>query len=172
VLNRGAILVIALAATGLVAASIAVWYQHRQTRQALDLWGAATAQRIERAAGVELVALNAGKGANSSVKDGRFDAEAAIDISHAPGVLHFRRSLLQDANFDWDSQNEAAVSESDWEYAVRFSDDEGSAIVLFDLDRGVVANRAAPQRVARITEKMSQGLGRFFSESLDAKGAD
>jgi hypothetical protein len=166
--NRGAILVIALAATGLVAASVAVWYQHRQTRRALALWGAAAAQRIERAPVVELVELD--DGGRTTIRT--FDAEAAIDISQARGLLHFRRSLLQDANFDWDSANETALSASDWDFAVRFSDGEASVVVLFDLGRGVVANHAAPGKVAVVTERTSKGLGRFFRESLDANGAD
>jgi hypothetical protein len=149
-----------LAGAGLAAASVAVWYQHRQTRRALDLWGPASAQRIERAPTVKLVALD------SATTGGMRNPEAGIDISHAPGVLHFRRSLLQDANFDWDAENDPAKSEIDWDYAARFTDDEGSIVVLFDLDCGVVANRAAADRVARVTEKMTAGLRRFFEENL------
>jgi hypothetical protein len=160
VFNRGAILVILLVVAGLTAASVAVWYQHRQTRRALDLWGAATAQRIERAAVVELFELD------GDTPSGILDDEPAVDISSAPGVLHFRRSLLQDANFHWQPASEAVESDNTWDYAARFSDDEGNVTVLFDLDRGTVANRAAPGRVALVTEKMSLGLSRFFDEVL------
>src|SRR5687768_9637678 len=159
-------LVIALVVAGLAAASVAVWYQHRQTRRALDLWGAAAAQCIERAPVVKLVALDGGGRTGSSTTGETFDAGAATDISRAPGLLHFRRSLLQDANFDWNSENEAAVSDRDWDYAVRFSDEVGSVVVLFDLDRGIVANRAASERVARITEKMSRGMSRFLDDNI------
>jgi hypothetical protein len=143
-----------------MAASVAVWYQHQLTRRALDFWGARLAQRIEQGSIVELFAL----------KDGTADAALAsrspIDLSHVPGVLHFRRSLLQDANFDWDAQNQPAVSDRDWDFAVRFSDDEGSILVLFDLDRGVVANRSKPDSFARVSEKTSRGLRKFFEENL------
>ena len=167
VINRGTVLVIAMAGAGLMAASVAVWYQHRQTRRALDLWGPAAAQRIERAGKVDLVELDGGRTADGAAGD-MAHAEAAVDISHAPGVLHFRRSLLQDANFDWDAENDTAMSDNDWDYAARFSDEEGNnVVVLFDLNRGVVANRAAADRVVRVTEKMSEGLRRFFDEILN-----
>jgi hypothetical protein len=151
---------VALTAAGLTAASVAVWYQHRQTRRALDFWGAALAQRIERATVVELFELNSG------TAEGTPRAQAAIDISHAPGVLHFRRSLLQDANFVWDAQDKPAASASDWDFSVRFSDDEGSMVVLFELDRGMIASRDTPERVVQVTEKMSLGLRLFFEEQL------
>jgi hypothetical protein len=149
-----------LTAAGLTAASVAVWYQHRQTRRALDFWGAALAQRIEQAAVAELFELNSGKG------NGTPRARAAIDISHAPGALHFRRSLLQDANFFWDAQDKPAVSESDWDFAVRFSDDEGSIVVLFELDQGMIASRDTLERIVPVTEKMRRGLRLFFDEQL------
>lgn len=166
--NRGAILVIALAAAGLAAASVAVWYQHRQTRRALDLWGAAAAQRIERAALVELVELLNGTRADGATGGGMWNAKSAIDISRVRGLLHFRRSLLQDANYDWDSEKIPILSNSDWDYAVRFSDDDGREIVLFDLDHGIVANRGRPERAARVTEKTWRGLGLFFEEAISA----
>jgi hypothetical protein len=170
--NRGAILVIVLALAGLAAASLAVWYQHRQTRRALDLWGAAAAQRIERAPVVELLELNNESREVGDTTGGMLPAETAIEISSAPGLLHFRRALLQDANFDWDSQATPVVSDSNWDYAVVFSDDEGSVLVLFDLDQGLVANRAATGKVAILTERMLKGINQFFSESLEANGAD
>jgi hypothetical protein len=164
-MNRGAVLVIALAVAGLAAASVAVWFQHRQTRQALALWGAPAAQRIERAPVVEIVELDDSRRADSGDTDGMLDPAAAIDFSQARGLLHFRRSLLQDANFDWSSDN-APVSDGEWDYVVWFSDDEGSVVVLFDMDRGIVANRAATERVARMTEKMSRGMSRFLDDII------
>jgi hypothetical protein len=161
-------LVIALTAAGLAAASVAVWYQHRQTRRALDLWGAAAAQSIERAAVVELVELEDGGRAGGSSAVGIWDAEKAINISRARGLLHFRRSLLQDANFDWNSAKTPTVSNSEWDYAVRFSDEDDSVVVLFDLAQGLVANRALPERVARVTERTSRGLELFFEEAIAA----
>jgi hypothetical protein len=169
--NRGAMLVIALAAAGLAAASIAVWYQHRQTRRALDLWGAAAAQRIERAVLVELLELQDGSGADGGTGQSRWDAASAIDISHARGSLHFRRSLLQDANFHWNSAGDTGIqtiSVSDWDYAVRFSDEEASVVVLFDVDGGLIAKQASNTRIVRLTEKTSQGLELFFEEAIAA----
>jgi hypothetical protein len=171
VINRGTVLVIALAGTGLVAASVAVWYQHRQTRRALDLWGPAVAQRIERAPTIELVVLEGGR-VNSGTTEGALHVEPAVDISRAAGVLHFRRSLLQDANFVWDAEKAPAMSSSDWDYAVRFSDEEGSVTIMFDLDGGVVADRAVPKTAVRLAEKTARGVGSFFAEIRQQRRSD
>jgi hypothetical protein len=170
VINRGTVLVIAMAAAGLVAASIAVWYQHRQTHRALDLWGAAAAQRIERAAVVELFDLS-GVGRAGGLTSGTLDDKRAVDISRARGLLHFRRSLLQDANFQWYSAGDTeiqTISDSDWDFAVRFLDQEKSVVVLFDLDGGSISKRESKARIVRLTEKTSRGLELFFEEAIAA----
>jgi hypothetical protein len=171
VINRGTVLVIALAGTGLVAAGVAVWYQHQLTRQALDLWGPAAAQLIEGAPAIELVDLR-GDRMNGGTTGGVLHSADAVDISHAPGVLHFRRSLLQDANFVWDSGKAPAISNTDWDYAVRFSDEVGSVTITFDLDRGVVADRAVRETAVRLSEKTARGVSRFFDEILQQGPSD
>ena len=159
--NRGAILVTLLVVAGLAAALAAVWNQYRQTHRALAFWGTEIVQLIETAATVELVDV--------ASKMKRFDeanrVPEPLDISRAPGLIHFRRSLLEDANFDW-AARDAAVADGDWDFAVRFSGNEKTITVLLDLDRRLAANKSSASDTAVLTATTAHGLDRFFQEQL------
>jgi len=129
--GRHAVLVmVGLAA---VLACFAVWFQWNQTRRCLALYGPAAARAIQSAGRVELWSLSA--------DGGRPRATRALDVSRAPGLVHLRRGLVEDANFSWDTHTPAAgpLAAADWDVALAFygtASREPAAIVAVDLDGG------------------------------------
>ncbi|MEX2142119.1 MAG: hypothetical protein WD894_22825 [Pirellulales bacterium] len=163
--NRGVVLVLLLLVAGLAAAASAIWHQYRQTRQALNFWGPEAAYLIGHAPSVELTELPHREPGDQSARDETRAQQRMIDISQARGLVHFRRSLLEDHNFDWDIDSPAASS-SDWDYTVRFSDDEASLELAFDLNRHLVGVQAGDGGTAVVTDTMAEGLAQFFKETL------
>ena len=166
--NRGVLLVLLLLLAGLAAAIGAYWYQYRQTRHALAFWDGEVASLINRAPLIELVRFGSSE-SDSTSADVR-SANDRADISSAPGVVHFRRSLLEDASFDWEATPSIASDKIGWDYAVQFSDQQTSATILVDFDEHIVALSPSNDRLAKLNDKMAAGAARFFAEQF-AKSA-
>ena len=171
--NRGVILVLFLLAAGMAATGGAIWYQHRQSRQMLRFWGPDVAQLIDSAPKVELFALSSGN--VPAVEENNPASSAAIDISDARGLIHFRRSLLEDGSFDAVNVEQSVPSEADWDYAVRFSNADSSVLVVFNLDdrrlvKKTAGNLADDRGVALISERVAQGLATFFEDQTQTSG--
>jgi hypothetical protein len=164
--NHGAILVLLLLAAGLTAAGAAIWHQYRQTRRALEYWGTEVADLIGNASSVELATWQP---PSADARSNQADPQRPwFDISKARGLVHFRRSLLEDENFVWDDTPPARDIE--WDYAVRFGGDKDDAELVFDLDRGLVAERSHADVPAILTARMVIGLAHFFEETLQQGG--
>jgi hypothetical protein len=91
----GTWLVGGLVGLGLVAAATGIWFQRQQTRRCLEFYGSQAARRIAAAPSVRLVVLA------PSDRAGRLVAVRSFDVSKAPGLVHLRRGLVEDANFAW-----------------------------------------------------------------------
>jgi len=132
---RGTRLVMLMVVLALSLALFAVWFQWRQTRKCLAFYGSETAGHIQSAPRVELWEL-----------DGRADQpRRRRDITGARGLVHLRRGLVEDANFEWPSETgptdhaERAPNGAGWEAALAFfgSSDahEPATILLLDFAR-------------------------------------
>ncbi len=166
-MNRGKLVSLILIALGLSAAVLAVGYQYRATRRTLAFWGGEAAALIARAPQVELLFLAPpveGTDPSSATYslDKALAGARAIDISSARGVVHLRHSLVEDATFDWNPP--AGKPKGAWTHALRFSDDDRSAVVAFDLI-SEQATLAPTQSVVSI-RPISRGLKTFFDEQL------
>jgi len=128
------VLALLLLAAGL--GLFAVWFQWGQTRRCLAFFGAEAARSIQSAPRVELWSLTA---------DGeRIRATRRRDVSEAAGLVHLRRGLVEDFNFDWPAGDQTAGGRSRgalppaaWDAALAFSDGRGAppaVIVVFDFD--------------------------------------
>lgn len=122
---------------GLGAAVAAILFQRHQTHRCLAFYGADHARRIAAAPIVELVTLEPGPRPAVVV------ARERRDISRAPGLVHLRRGLVEDANFMWhDVPNADSRVERDaaavrgtvpdgrlprdaWDIAIEFSEPAG-----------------------------------------------
>jgi hypothetical protein len=161
--SRGRILVIGLLGLGLAAALAAVWQQHRQSRQALGYWGVDVVELIAKAERVKLVRLEDAQSSKLSSKP-EIERSREINLGHAPGLVHFRHSLLEDINFDWERRPNVAAE--DWDYAVHFSDGEQSVTILFDVDGASIWKKASDLPAVGVTERMARGCATFFEEQL------
>lgn len=132
--SLGSILVLGLIGIGVVAAGIGIWFQWQQTRHCLAFYGVDTAGRISRAPRVELWQL---KSPTASGHTGRLIAVHRLDVTTAKGLVHLRRGLVEDANFDW---KETVVSEplpdAAWDVAFVFADVTGEKGSLLAVDFG------------------------------------
>ncbi len=91
---------------------------------------------------------------------------SAVDLSAAQGLVHFRRSLLEDDSFvDWyvEPPGDSAVR---WDYAVRFSDGDEAVVVFFNTQQGWVAQQSAIRRLARVNDQVAGGAKTFLTENL------
>lgn len=87
--------VAAIVLLGFCLAGFAFWFQWRQTRRCLDFLGADVARAISRAERVELWRLGSGERPRRPVAIGR------QDVSRAPGLVHLRHALVEDASYVW-----------------------------------------------------------------------
>ena len=111
----GARIVGGMLALGVALAVFAVWYQWGQTRRCLGFYGSEAAHRIQVAPRVELWRLDP-DGAAVRPDSG----DRCRDVSGARGLVHLRRGLVEDANFDWNGS--PSVEESGSALALAFFD--------------------------------------------------
>lgn len=177
--GRGTRLVIGLLALGLAAAATGIWFQWQQTRRCLDFYGATAARRISAAPTVELWTLVPGS------HPGRLRAFGRRDVSQARGLVHLRRGLVEDANFEWDASSGATgdlggrLPDEAWTFALAFTDPAhpgGAATVVafsvaadgaspsHDGGRAAMAVVGRPGRVA--LGRIAAGLQRWVAATL------
>ncbi len=161
-----------LLAVGL--AVFAVWFQWGQTRRCLHFLGPVGARRIQTAERVELWIVAAG--------GDKLRVQQRFDVSRAPGLVHLRRGLIEDVNFNWNVETVVPGVEPSggrpsgrlpaeaWDLAIAFleapaaqakqrpaasTEQPGMTVLAFDLDgRGAMTVVGRPGRV---------GLGRLAS---------
>ena len=172
--SRGTWLVAGLLLLGLAAAITGIWFQWQQTRRCLEFYGPAAARRIAAAPTVELLLVRAGTGAS------RLAAHTRIDVSKAPGLVHLRRGLVEDANFKWqgtdarDRGGEAGGAATArlpldaWDVALVLSEPLGSTTLVIDFDPsgGALAVVGQPGRIG--LGRIGPGLEKWIRSTLSA----
>ena len=157
-------LVIGLLALGLLAAGIGVWFQWQQTRRCLAFYGTRATEQISKSPFVEMWQLKPLSGGRHT---GRLEAVLVEDITEAKGLVHLRRGLVEDANFQWVEGNteRAPLADAAWDLALVFFDSKqknGSERTVVVIDFGENSQKAnltvvgRPGRVA--LGKMGKGL--------------
>jgi len=169
--SRGTWLVAALLLLGLAAAITGIWFQWQQTRRCLDFYGPAAARRIAAAPTVELLLMQPG------AEPGRLVARSRIDISKAPGLVHLRRGLVEDANFNWQGTDAGAsgggaalerLPLDAWDVALVFSEPLGHTTLVIDLDPagGSLAAVGQPGRIG--LGRIGPGLEKWVRSTVNA----
>ncbi len=146
-IRRGPWVIVCIFSLALAMAAYAWQLQRTRGRQVLAYLGWEHAERIARASSVELWALRplpAG-----SVPADRMPATRTLriagvrhamvqrkDLSRAPGIVHARQALLDDASFHWPAA--AGGAPATWQVALRFEQDGRETLLAFDLNRGLV----------------------------------
>ena len=160
--TRGRSLVVGLVLLGFAGAVAGIAYQRLQTGRCLGFYGAEVAHLVNTAPRVELLRLAPGG------SPGRLVARDVRDVTLAKGLVHLRRGLVEDANFDWQPAAQATrLPDAAWDLAFVFSDPAvpgRRAMLAIDLDSGgslAVVGRSGRVRLGRITsglEKWIAGL--------------
>lgn len=142
-------------------AAFAVWFQWNQTKRCLALYGPATAHAIQDAKRVELWSLAA--------EGGRPRLVTARDVSRAPGLVHLRRGLVEDANFAWDEAAGGRLPATSWDTALAFygvASGEPLAVVALDLDEpGWLTVVGRPGRIG--LGRLAKGLRTWIRATTD-----
>ena len=163
--SRGTWLVAGLLLLGLAAAITGIWFQRHQTRRCLEFYGPAAARRIAAAPTVELLLVQPGQG------PGQLGAQTRIDISKAPGLVHLRRGLVEDANFSWQASGGAVPERlplESWDVAFVFSEPLGCTTLVIDLDPsgGALAAVGQPGRIG--LGRIRPGLEKWIRSTVNA----
>ena len=157
-------LVIGLLALGLLAAGIGVWFQWQQTRRCLAFYGTRATEQISKSPFVELWQLKPLSGGRHT---GRLEAVLVEDITEAKGLVHLRRGLVEDANFQWVEGNteRAPLADAAWDLALVFFDskqknESEQTVVVIDFgENSQKANLTVVGRPGRVAlGKMGKGL--------------
>ena len=157
-------LVIGLLALGLLAAGIGVWFQWQQTRRCLAFYGTRATEQISKSPFVELWQLKPLSGGRHT---GRLEAVLVEDITEAKGLVHLRRGLVEDANFQWVEGNteRAPLEDAAWDLALVFFDSkqrnesERTVVVIDFGENSQKANLTVVGRPGRVAlGKMGKGL--------------
>lgn len=169
-LIEGKYAILAVVILGLAGAIGGWWYRSQLQRRAIALWGLESAELMQRAPQVELLRLapqndDVERDAENSLSfgDTRLGIVQRIDVSHAPGLVHLRHSLISDQSFVWSAPLETC--QPHWPYALRFADDQHSATLVVDF---ACRQALLAERSARVSiEPMAQGLEVFVNEQLE-----
>jgi len=161
---RGSWLVAGLLLLGLTAAITGIWFQWQQTRRCLAFYGPAAARRIAASPAVELVLVQPGGQA------GQLVTQTRIDVSKAAGLVHLRRGLVEDANFNWQAGGAAQprLPSAAWDVALVFSEPLGSTTLVIDFDSagGALAVVGQPGRIG--LGRIGPGLEKWIRSTLSA----
>jgi len=175
----GTWLVAGLLLLGVAAAVTGVWFQRHQTRRCLEFYGSSAARLIAAAPTVELLLVKPGTG------PGRLAVRTRIDVSKAPGLVHLRRGLVEDANFGWsaDGTIPAAASQTRlpaeaWDVALVFTETgrinaptqprgtgQTTLVIDFDPAGGCLAMVGQPGRIG--LGRIGTGLEKWIRATLD-----
>lgn len=152
-------LVAALLVVGAALACFAIWFQWQQTRRCLSFYGSDAARRIQYATRVELWEPSAA----SADAPAALESAVHTDISRAAGLVHLRRGLVEDANFDW---QRAADAGDAWDAALAFYDPAAATpatVLVIDFDpAGSTLGVAGSERrvgLGRIEKGLRSWLG-------------
>lgn len=155
---------------GVGLAVFAIWFQWRQTRRCLAFYGAPAARAIAAAPRVEMW--------DSPIlgADGRPTAVHRLDVSRTAGLVHLRRGLVEDANFDWSATRDPVPAEprTGWDRGLAFyadaSGNDPHALLFFSFEAsgGRMEARGRPGSVG--LGRMGPGL-RTWLDQASAAGA-
>ncbi|MEO1970324.1 MAG: hypothetical protein ABGX07_02155 [Pirellulaceae bacterium] len=153
-MNRGKLVIVVMFTVSAGMAGFALWFQYNAGKNCMKYWGAESAERIQNATRVHLVALTHPsdgsqvatplvEGAGSSattiplgndelmLNSVRYTITREREISARPGLKHLQRALVEDRTFDWDSDRRD--TRPNWNYLLVFTNQTGQSTVAVDL---------------------------------------
>jgi hypothetical protein len=182
----GKLVIVVVLLLAFAGAGFSWWYRYSSTRESVRFWGGQNASLIRDAQLVHLITVgpmdpdhvhdpNAVYADHYHVPDGLVGVLERRDVTHAPGLVHLRRELLMDRNFE--SHNGVLASANDWQYGLEFRDAETSLpfVVFFTADcrRLLRYPSTIGPGVAKLEPTFAEGLKSVLDEwrTLDASSA-
>ena len=158
--SRGTAVVAGMLATALALAAFAVWFQWRQTRRCLDFYGGDVARLVQTALRVELWRLDPTTG------DAPPQPRMRTVVTTAPGIVHLRRGLVEDANFVWNGRASPGGRPT-WSVALAFFPETGAepAVLLFDTGAETPAVSVAGRPGFMVPGAIAAGLRTWLAEA-------
>ena len=161
--TSGKLVILAMIALALAAAAASFWYHRATGARALEFWGPEAARHIARAPLIDVWEIGGQEGRPPHKTQRVAVAGAAIvrqwDASHARGVGNIRRTLIEDASYDWTRRSHVGGR---WRYHLRFSDEHGHAHVWLS-DEGTAAPKPDGP-VVQLTPEAFASLKGFFDD--------
>jgi hypothetical protein len=133
---RGRLIAIGIAVLAVAATAAALAYRRSRVARPLAFWGAEAAHLVAYAPRVELLRLEPATGEDADVvryASGEWRIAHRRDATQARGLIHIRHALLDTAAYRWERSG-AAAAPPQWQFALRFSEEEQEAVVLLDFD--------------------------------------
>jgi hypothetical protein len=153
---RGKLTIIAILVVALAAATFAWWWRATSQRRIREFWGQTAQQTISFAKRVEAFKLPNADADSKPLRERieQLPPEAFVDITHAPGLIHAKHSLLEEASFEWEAPPPSQAKEN-WNYGVRFQNGTETVTVLFDFEQRRLAYVEA-EKFLTLIEKTSR----------------
>lgn len=140
----GQFAVFAILALAILAAGFAWWWNFNRGKRALELYGPKGAVLVRTAPVVEFL---------------QSPPVEPIDISHAPGLINARASLLSDASYDWSASD---VRQESPLFSVRFRRGEKDVVVTFDFENRTI-HASTTQQTAKLNQKTANGWQSYLA---------
>ncbi|MBA4104207.1 MAG: hypothetical protein C0485_00485 [Pirellula sp.] len=124
----------------------------------------------------EEAAVEATDGSKDEAKDEIVDPDNLVagravtgydDLRNEKGLIHLRHIFIQDDNFQWDARSrEAAGTERDWAYALRFVEGPSEQVVLLRRDFELLGKLSADGKQVDVLPcpKIAQPLQRYLTD--------
>jgi hypothetical protein len=169
--GRGKLVVALIMGLAVGAAGFAWWWNYAGSRKALEFYGAQGAHLIRTAPTVEILVLAAQDSAVEGESSGDFvtyqgksrPVSRRIDISRAPGLIHARTALLDDASYA--NQPLRTISGEPPSELIRFSDGRGEALLAFSFPERIVWELSSGKGL-QLVPKTAEGWRAFISRHL------
>lgn len=163
--DRGKLAVLTMLSLALAAAAFAWWWNVTSKKQSLAFYGPAAARLIGKARTVELIEVEPANEDDLrelvAIGDRRFAIVSRHDVSQAPGLIHARTALLDDASYEWP----APIRLTPPLFLVRFADEENEAVLALDTVARLLT-RCDTGATVRLNEKIAAGWQQFAARHL------
>jgi len=172
VVVRGRLVIALIVLLGLSAAGFAWWFRWRQGHRAVALWGGEAAALLVRAPRVTALQLGEPPGSAGAddpcleIDSRRWPIRRRRPLETAPGVVHARQALVEDASYDWTSPAPRCVRH--WDYALEFGDGSRRRTLVLDLQ--CRRARLLPGSVEADISPIASGMRTFLEEQFAGDG--
>ena len=157
---RGKLTIIAILIVALTTACFAWWWRATSQQRIREFWGPSALQAINFARQVEAFKLAKVDGTQMTLSERvqQVPPDEFVDISQAPGLIHAKHSLVEEASFDWESPPDS-IRDRNWSYGVRFHNGAEVVTVLFDFERRALAHVEANKSLTMIEKTSNDWKG-------------